>query len=117
MTITAGIATSAARRAPRVQRRARDRSIGAALGVVLGAAVCWLMHRALADDALITVSFARTLAESGTWGVYPGLTAHTQTSPLNAWLIAAGVVAVGHPIVVVGSLLCTCLGVIGWLAT
>jgi hypothetical protein len=74
------------------------------------------MHRAIGDDALITISFARTLAESGTWGAYPGVTSNTQTSPLNAWLLAAGIAAVGRPIVVVGVLLCLCLAVSGWLS-
>jgi hypothetical protein len=57
----------------------RDPAIGALLGAVIAAVACWLMHRALGDDALITVSYRRTLAESGTWGVFPGITANTQT--------------------------------------
>jgi hypothetical protein len=39
----------------------RDPASGALLGAVIGAVVCWLMHRALGDDALITVSYGRTL--------------------------------------------------------
>ena len=91
--------------------------VGAALGGVLGVVVFWLMHRTLGDDALISVSYARTLAESGTWGVSPGLTSNTQTGPLNVWLLALGVLVVGHPIAVVGVLLCACLAASGWLAT
>ena len=94
----------------------RARAVGAALGVAFGIIAFWLMHRTLGDDALISVSYARTLAESGTWGVAPGLTANTQTSPLNVWLLAAGTALVGHPIVVVGVLLCGCLAACGWLA-
>jgi hypothetical protein len=47
-----------------------------------------LFRGAIIDDAYITVTNARTLAESGTWGFYPGLASNTQTSPLNALLLA-----------------------------
>lgn len=94
----------------------RDPAIGALLGAVIGAIVCWLMHQALGDDALITVSYARTLAESGTWGVFPGITANTQTSPLNAWLLAAGMVVVDRPVLVVCAFAVGCLAACGWLA-
>lgn len=94
----------------------RDAAIGALLGAVIGAVVCWLMHRALGDDALITVSYARTLAESGTWGVFPGITANTQTSPLNAWLLAAGMVVVDQPVLVACGFAVVCLAACGWLA-
>ena len=90
---------------------------GAGLGAALGAAVFWLMHRALGDDALISVAFARTLARSGTWGLFPGITSNTQTSPLNVWLLGGVTAVIGHPIVVVGGLLCICSASIGWAAT
>jgi hypothetical protein len=35
---------------------------------------------------------------------------------LQAWLLAAGVFLVGHPVVVVGVVLCGCLAVTGWWA-
>lgn len=107
------------RRTEQVWRALGDREavLAGVLGAALGVVVFWLMHRALGDDALITVSFARTLAESGTWGVYPGLTSNTQTSPLNAWLLAAGIAVAGHPLLVVGAVLCACLAACGWLAT
>ena len=94
----------------------RDPAIGALLGAVIGAVVCWLMHRALGDDALITVSYARTLAESGTWGVFPGIPANTQTSPLNAWLLTAGMVVVDQPVLVACGFAVVCLAACGWLA-
>ena len=94
----------------------RDPAIGALLGAAIGIVVCWLMQRAFGDDALITVSYARTLAESGTWGVFPGITANTQTSPLNAWLLAAGVVVVGEPVLVACGSAVACLAACGWLA-
>ncbi|MDF3051478.1 MAG: hypothetical protein K0R87_3116 [Pseudonocardia sp.] len=78
--------------------------------------MCWLMQRALGDDALITISYGRTLAESGTWGVFPGITANTQTSPLNAWLLAAGMVVVDRPLLVAFGFAVLCLATCGWLA-
>jgi hypothetical protein len=104
----------------RIRRPSAGRAPGlgaAGLGAGLGAAVSWLMHRALGDDALISVAYARTLAGSGTWGVFPGITANTQTSPLNAWLLAAGIAVTDRPVLVVGALLCACLAACGWLAT
>lgn len=101
---------------PRATPGRRDPAIGALLGAVTGAVVCGLMHRALGDDALITVSYARTLAESGTWGVFPGITANTQTSPLNAWLLAAGMLVVDRPVLVACGFAVLCLAACGWLA-
>jgi hypothetical protein len=101
---------------PRARSGLRDPVIGALLGAVVGAGVCWLMQRALGDDALITVSYARTLAESGTWGVFPGITANTQTSPLNAWLLAAGMVLFHQPLLVAFGFAVICLAACGWLA-
>ena len=101
---------------PRTTPGRRDPAIGALLGSVVGAVVCWLMQRAFGDDALITVSYARTLAESGTWGVFPGITANTQTSPLNAWLLAAGMVVVDQPLLVACGFAVVCLAACGWLA-
>jgi len=101
---------------PRTTPARRDPAIGALLGAVIGAVVCWLTHRTLGDDALITVSYARTLAESGTWGVFPGITANIQTSPLNAWLLAAGMVVVDQPLLVACGFAVVCLAACGWLA-
>ncbi|GAA4936559.1 hypothetical protein EV188_114113 [Actinomycetospora succinea] len=94
----------------------REAAAAAAVGAVTGAVVFFLVHRAIADDALISVSYARTLAESGTWGVAPGLTSNSQTSPLNVWLLAGGTLLIDRPIIVVGLLLCACLAAAGWLA-
>jgi hypothetical protein len=101
---------------PRTAPRPGAPVVGAVLGAVLGAVVCWLMQRAFGDDALITLSYARTLAESGTWGVFPGITANTQTSPLQAWLLAAGIVVVHEPVLVACVFAALCLAVCGWLA-
>jgi hypothetical protein len=101
---------------PRTAPGRRDQVIGALLGAAIGVAVCWLVQRALGDDALITISYARTLAESGTWGVFPGVTANTQTSPLNAWLLAAGIVVVHQPVLVACAVAVGCLAGCGWMA-
>ncbi|WP_214401912.1 ArnT family glycosyltransferase [Pseudonocardia lacus] len=109
-------ATSTDDAGPRTASGRRVQVVGALLGAVVGVVVCWLMQRALGDDALITVSYARTLAESGTWGVFPGITANTQTSPLNAWLLAAGMVLVDQPLLVASGFAVLCLAACGWLA-
>jgi hypothetical protein len=115
MTLTGGLVE--ARMTARIRGSVRLGLVGAAAGAAPGAVAVWAMHRALGDDALITVSYARTLAASGTWGAFPGLTANTQTSPLNAWLLAAGITVAGHPVVIAGLLYCACLAASGWLAT
>ena len=55
------------------------------------AALYWylsLFRNALIDDAFITLSYARNILRSGTWGVFPGLIANSATSPLNILLLA-----------------------------
>lgn len=41
------------------------------------------------DDAFIQLTYARTLVEDGTWGMFPGRIANTATAPLNILLTAA----------------------------
>lgn len=48
-----------------------------------------LFRNALIDDAYIHLDYARTLLRSGTWGLRPGLPANSETSPLDAFLLAA----------------------------
>src|SRR5882724_8946587 len=69
----------------------------AALGAI--AVYLSLFRGALIDDAYITLQWARTLADSGTWGFYPGLTANSQTSPLNALLLAGLYAVIGDPVI------------------
>lgn len=64
----------------------------AALGALVGACVFAAVGRALVDDAYISLDYARTLGLSGGWGMYPGLTANTATSPLTV-LLTGGVTA------------------------
>ena len=62
-------------------------------GVLLGAAVSWLMHRVPTDDAFITLNYARQLGLHGNWGMVDGLESNTATSPLSV-LLLGGLTAV-----------------------
>ncbi len=80
----------------------------------LGAALVFLTaHRALIDDAYITLDYARTLAQYGQWALEPGHPANTATSPLNVLLLAGLIVLSGTPVVSVGILLITSLAATG----
>ncbi|MGY4720826.1 hypothetical protein [Naumannella huperziae] len=59
------------------------------LGAVLGGAAFWLVRDSLGDDIYITLSYARNLAVRGEWGLVPGITANSATSPLNVLTLAA----------------------------
>src|SRR5882724_10398342 len=78
----------------RLQRLALWGAALGAIGIYLS-----LFRHALIDDAYITLQWARTLADSGTWGFYPGLTANSQTSPLNALLLAGLYAVIGDPVI------------------
>ena len=56
-----------------------------------------LIRTALIDDAFITLRYAKTLLQSGTWGFYPGHISNTATSPLNVLLLALFSIATGSP--------------------
>ncbi len=47
-----------------------------------------LFRETYIDDAYITLQYARTLADSLTWGFHPGHAANTATSPLNVVALA-----------------------------
>jgi hypothetical protein len=64
----------------------------------------WLMHRALIDDAYITLSYARTLAEHGEWALIPGHPANSATSPLHVLILGAITVAVEDTVQALGLL-------------
>lgn len=51
----------------------------------------------LIDDAYITLQYARNLAFHGTWGLLPGLTANTATSPLNVLVLSAASLILRNP--------------------
>lgn len=65
-----------------------DVSVVVMVAIVSGVAF-WAMHRALVDDAYITLVYARNLAEHGHWGLLLDRTSNTATSPLNVVVLAA----------------------------
>jgi hypothetical protein len=77
----------------------------AAFGAVLAGLMFLLAHRALTDDAYITLSYARNLAFHAHWGLTEFRTSNTATSPLNVWLLAALIVVVRAPVEACGLLL------------
>ncbi len=65
-----------------------------------------LAHRGMPDDSYITLDYARNLALHGHWGLTPFRDSNTATSPLNVWLLAAGILATGgRPVVAAGLVL------------
>ncbi|MGY1838262.1 MULTISPECIES: hypothetical protein [unclassified Modestobacter] len=61
----------------------------ALVGAVVGAALVWMAHRALIDDAYITFSYVQNLVADGHWGLIPTEESNAATSPLNVLLLAA----------------------------
>ncbi|GAA4867728.1 hypothetical protein [Actinomycetospora straminea] len=86
--------------------------LAAAYGAAMGALLSVVAGRALPDDAMITLSYARNLAERGEWALTPGVAANTATSPLNVWLEAGLVVVTGRPELSVGILLALTVGLL-----
>lgn len=75
----------------------------AATGVL--ATVVWQVARdTLVDDAYIYLSYARTLAETGEWGMIPGLPSNTATSALFVLLLGGLTVLVRDALVAEGVL-------------
>lgn len=90
----------------------------AAGGALAGALLFLVAHRGILDDGYITLSYAKTLAFHGSWGLTEFRTANTATSPLNVWLLALGTLVTGRPIVALGLVLVTSTAVTaGWLST
>lgn len=104
---------------PDPARRIRAGGIGAsswpyALAGVLGAAVVTALgFRGLGDDSYISLDYARTLVEHGQWGLVPGRTTNTATSPLNIALLAVGYAVTGTATGAVGSVLAATFAVLG----
>lgn len=83
-----------------------------AFGAAVGSGLFWLARPALSDDAYISMSFARNLAEHGEWALVTGIPANTATSALNALLLALGTLVTGSAVVAVAALLAVCLGAV-----
>lgn len=77
----------------------------AAGGGLLGGLLFLAAYRGMPDDSYITLDYARNLVEHGHWGLTPFRHADSATSPLNVWLLAAGIGLTGRPVVAVGLLL------------
>jgi hypothetical protein len=87
-----------------------------AWGAGLGVALFVLAYRSMPDDALITLSFARNLAEHGCWCLSAGVESNTATSPLNVWLLAAVIWVTGHAFWAAAAVLCLSLAAIAvWM--
>ncbi len=85
----------------------------AALGAAGAALVFLVAHRALIDDAYISLDYARTLAQHGQWALEPGFQSNTATSPLNVLLLAGLIVLSGAPVVSAGLLFVAALAATG----
>ena len=57
-----------------------------------------LFRNALVDDVYITLSYVKTILNTGTWGIYPDITANTATSPLNIILLTLVSFLTGSPV-------------------
>jgi hypothetical protein len=93
------------------------RPVIAAAAALAGGVMFALAHHAMLDDSMITLSYARTLAEHGQWGMVAGLPSNSATSVLNVLLLAAIVAVIGHPVVAVGILLMVTMAAVAWWAT
>lgn len=80
---------------------------------MVGVSLTALTVRGLGDDSYISLDYARTLLEHGQWGLVPGRTTNTATSPLNVWLLAAGLGLTGTVTGAVGLVLGVSFAVIG----
>jgi hypothetical protein len=93
------------------------RPVIAAAAALAGGVMFALAHHAMLDDSMITLSYARTLAEHGQWGMVAGLPSNSATSVLNVLLLAAIVAVIGHTVVAVGILLMVMMAAVAWWAT
>jgi hypothetical protein len=69
------------------------------LAALVALAVFWFARRTLIDDAYITLDYARNLAFHLHWGLIPGETANTATSPLNVLVLGLVTAVVRQPVV------------------
>ncbi|HEY2193906.1 MAG TPA: glycosyltransferase 87 family protein [Actinomycetospora sp.] len=97
----------------RVVRPTRSTWVHAGVGVLVAGALMALARGALGDDSYISLDYARTLLEHGQWGLVPGRTANTATSPLNVWLLAGALGVTGTVTGAVGLVLALAFAVIG----
>ena len=75
-----------------------------ALVVACGIGTYLLARTALVDDAYITLSYARNVALTGTWGLLSDVPSNTATAPAWVLLLAATTLVVRDPVVALGIL-------------
>ncbi|WP_051684163.1 DUF2029 domain-containing protein [Blastococcus sp. URHD0036] len=83
---------------PTIARTSRwTPAVAAAVGAAVGAGVFLLVHRALIDDAYITLGYVRNVVTHLHWGLIAPETANSATSPFNVlslagvtWLLSLG---------------------------
>jgi hypothetical protein len=87
---------------PRADRRAQVRAfVAATISLLVGVSLLLLLAQRLddhqlfyaVDDSFIHLTFARTLAESGTYGLFPGIYESATSSPAWSLILAACVYA------------------------
>ena len=76
----------------------RNTAILCGITAVVASVVYWAIHYSLADDAYITLAYAKNLAFHGEWGMIPHHVSNSATSPLNVLLIAAGTFVTRRPL-------------------
>ncbi|NAZ78352.1 hypothetical protein GTQ99_23515, partial [Kineococcus sp. T13] len=87
---------------PRAGRGLPGALLPPALVVLVAVATFWLVHEALVDDAYITLTFARNLAELGHWGLLSAVPSNTATSPGWVLLLGGAVALVRSPVAALG---------------
>lgn len=92
--------------APLARPPAPTRLVATVVGSVGVVAICvfLLIRTSIVDDAYITLSYARNLAFHLHWGLTPGHTANTATSPLNVLAQGSLTAILRRPIVALGAL-------------
>ncbi|MDQ3151116.1 MAG: hypothetical protein M3R63_05115 [Actinomycetota bacterium] len=99
---------------------AEVRTVGLLAGSgLLAAVVLWLAHRALIDDAYITLAYAKNLATDLHWGLTPQQVSNSASSPANLLLLAAATAALRvtggvHPVDALGAVSIGCALVMAW---
>lgn len=84
---------------------------------VVTAALFWLVHRALIDDAYITLSYARNLAFHLHWGLISQASANTATSPLFVMLVGGVTAIVRDTVLGLGIVVVATSVTLAWFVT
>jgi len=92
----------------------REDALWATIGAASAALVFLLVRGSLIDDAYITLSYARNLAEHLHWGLTPFRTANSATSPLNVLVLGAAAFVVRDAVWGLGLVLVLLTALQGW---